>query len=44
LIARVSARPDVMGEYKSGWLSKAGVWLTFGVMLAAAGAMLYSFL
>jgi NRAMP (natural resistance-associated macrophage protein)-like metal ion transporter len=44
LIARVSARGDVMGEYRSRWLSKFGVWLTFGVMLAAAVAMLWAFI
>jgi NRAMP (natural resistance-associated macrophage protein)-like metal ion transporter len=42
LIARVSARADVMGEHKSRWLSKLGVWTTAGVMALAAAAMLRS--
>jgi NRAMP (natural resistance-associated macrophage protein)-like metal ion transporter len=44
LIARVSARADVMGEHKSRWLSKLGVWTTAGVMALAAAAMLRSLL
>lgn len=44
LIARVSSRQDVMGEYKSRWISKLGVWVTFGVMAVAAVALLVSFL
>jgi NRAMP (natural resistance-associated macrophage protein)-like metal ion transporter len=42
LIARVSSRTDLMGEYRSRWLSKSMVWLTFGVMFAATLAMLYA--
>jgi Mn2+/Fe2+ NRAMP family transporter len=42
LVARVSARKDIMGEYRSGWLSKLGVWATFGVMGVAAIALLHS--
>jgi len=44
LIARVSSREDVMGEYKSGGWSKLGLWLAFAVMLAAALALLVSML
>lgn len=43
LIARVSRREDVMGEYKSKWLSQAGLWICFGVMGVAAVALLVSF-
>lgn len=43
LIARVSTRADVMGEYRSKWLSKLGLWSAFGVMAAAALALLISF-
>ncbi len=42
LIVRVSSRPDVMGEYKSKWLSKLGLWAAFAVMGAAAAALLWS--
>ena len=43
LIARVSSRSDVMGEHRSKWLSKLGLWTAFGVMGAAAVALLLSF-
>jgi NRAMP (natural resistance-associated macrophage protein)-like metal ion transporter len=43
LIARISSRADVMGEYRSKWLSKAGLWICFAVMLSAAVALLLSF-
>lgn len=42
LIARVSSKAEVMGEYKSKWFSKTWIWITFAVMVVAAGAMLYS--
>jgi Mn2+/Fe2+ NRAMP family transporter len=43
LIARVSSRRDIMGEHKSGWFSKFGLWAAFLVMAAAAVALLWSF-
>jgi len=43
LIARVSSRSDVMGEHRSGWLSKFWLWLAFGVMALAVLALLMSF-
>ncbi len=43
LIARVSSRKDVMGEHKSGWVSKSGLWICFVVMLLACLALLKSF-
>jgi Mn2+/Fe2+ NRAMP family transporter len=43
LIARVSSRRDVMGEHKSGWISKLGLWTAFGVMALAAVALVWSF-
>ena len=43
LIARISARQDLMGEYRSKWLSQAGLWICFAVMAAAAIALLISF-
>jgi NRAMP (natural resistance-associated macrophage protein)-like metal ion transporter len=42
LIARVSSHADVMGEYKSGFWSKLGLWVTFLIMAAAAVALLIS--
>jgi Mn2+/Fe2+ NRAMP family transporter len=44
VILRVSSREDVMGEHRSRWLSKTGLWLTFLVMGAAALALVASFL
>lgn len=44
LIARVSSRKDVMGEHKSGWLSKLGLWIAFVVMGVFAVALIASFL
>lgn len=40
LIARIANNKEIMGEYKSGKLSNALVWLTFIVMLLAAAGML----
>lgn len=42
LILRVSSRPDVMGEYRSRFWSKLGLWVTFALMAAAAVALLVS--
>jgi NRAMP (natural resistance-associated macrophage protein)-like metal ion transporter len=42
LIIRVSGRKDVMGEHKSGFWSKLGLWVSFIVMAAAAIALLIS--
>ena len=39
LIARLAERADIMGEYRSGWLSRSLVWITFLAMGAAAVAM-----
>lgn len=39
LIARISSSKKIMGEYKSGWLSKILVWTTFLIMFASAIAM-----
>lgn len=43
LIIHVSSREDVMGEHKSGGWSKLGLWACFAVMLAAAVALVVSF-
>ncbi len=42
LIARVSSRSDVMGEYRGKWLSKVGLWAAFAVMGIAAAALMWS--
>jgi NRAMP (natural resistance-associated macrophage protein)-like metal ion transporter len=42
LIGHISSNKSIMGEYKSRWLSRFWVWLTFGVMLVAAVALLKS--
>lgn len=42
LIARIARNKKIMGEYRSGWLSNAVVWITFVVMLASAVAMFYT--
>jgi NRAMP (natural resistance-associated macrophage protein)-like metal ion transporter len=44
LVAKISANEHIMGEYKSGWLSKTVVWATFIGMLASSLALLYTFL
>lgn len=42
LILRISGRKEVMGEYKSKFWSKFGLWAAFIVMFAAAVALLIS--
>ena len=39
LIARIARNREIMGEYRSGWLSNVLVWATFVFMGAAAVAM-----
>jgi len=39
----IAASEEVMGKYKSGWLSKALLWSTFIAMGAAAVAMFFYF-
>ena len=43
LIARLAERSDIMGEFRSGWLSRSLVWLTAIAMGAAAIAMFATF-
>lgn len=43
VISFVAKNEKIMGEYKSGWLSKSLVWMTFAGMGAAAVAMLLTF-
>ncbi len=42
LIALIAQNPKIMGEHKSGLLSRIVVWATFGLMAAAAVAMFYT--
>ena len=44
LVAKISASETIMGEYKSGPLSKILVWTTFAVMTASAIAMFAAFI
>ncbi|MFA6994907.1 MAG: divalent metal cation transporter [Patescibacteria group bacterium] len=39
LIAHIARNKEIMGEYRSGWLSNALVWGTFLIMAASAVAM-----
>ncbi len=43
LIARVANNREIMGEFKSGWLSNVFIWLTFAGMLISALAMFAAF-
>ncbi|HEY8930980.1 MAG TPA: divalent metal cation transporter [Mucilaginibacter sp.] len=42
LVLKISSDKKIMGEFKSGWLSKGVLWLTFIAMTAAAVAMFYT--
>lgn len=42
IIARIAANKKIMGEFKSGIISKTFVWLTFAVMTCAALAMFWT--
>jgi NRAMP (natural resistance-associated macrophage protein)-like metal ion transporter len=44
LIARISSRRQLMGQYTSGIWSRIGLWVAFAVMAAAAVALLISYL
>ena len=44
LILKIAANESIMGEFKSGWLSKTFLWLTFLAMGAAAAALFYTIL
>jgi NRAMP (natural resistance-associated macrophage protein)-like metal ion transporter len=43
-IAKLSSREDIMGEYKSKFWSKLGLWVAFGVMGVFAILLLGSFI
>ena len=42
LIVKIAASDKIMGQYKSGWLSKTLLWFTFAFMAAAAVAMFFT--
>ena len=42
LIARIARNSEIMGEYRSGWLSNTVVWITFIIMFLSAVAMFYT--
>jgi len=42
LIIRIAASDKIMGEYKSRWLSKTLLWVTFFIMGAAAVALFFT--
>jgi len=44
LILKIASNEQIMGEFKSGWLSKTILWVTFIAMGAAAIAMFYTIL
>jgi len=44
LVLKISSDAKVMGEFKSGWISKSVLWITFIAMTAAAIAMFYTIL
>jgi NRAMP (natural resistance-associated macrophage protein)-like metal ion transporter len=42
LILKIASNEKIMGEFKSGWLSKTILWITFIAMGAAALGMFYT--
>lgn len=42
LIAKMARNKDIMGEYRSGWLSSGLLWFTFVAMGGAAVAMFFT--
>jgi NRAMP (natural resistance-associated macrophage protein)-like metal ion transporter len=42
LIIKIGTSDKIMGEFKSGWLSKALLWTTFFIMGAAAVALFFT--
>jgi NRAMP (natural resistance-associated macrophage protein)-like metal ion transporter len=42
LIAKINSSEKILGEYRGGRISRFMVWLTFGIMAAAAIAMFYA--
>jgi len=42
LVLKIAADEKIMGEFKSGWLSKTILWITFVAMGAAAVALFFT--
>ena len=42
IIAKIASNKNIMGDYKSRWLSKTLIWITFFLMLAAVVAMFFA--
>ncbi|MFA6463739.1 MAG: divalent metal cation transporter [Candidatus Paceibacterota bacterium] len=42
IIARIASNKDIMGQYKSRWLSNTVIWITFILMAAAVVAMFFA--
>lgn len=42
LIAKIARNKNIMGEYRSGWLSSGLLWFTFAAMGTAAVAMFFT--
>lgn len=43
VVTRIANNPNIMGEYKSGWLSNFFLWLTFVCMGGAAAGMFITY-
>jgi Mn2+/Fe2+ NRAMP family transporter len=43
LVLKISSNEEIMGEFKSGPVSKTILWITFIAMGAAAIAMFFTF-
>lgn len=44
LIIKIATNDQIMGEYKSGWLSKTLLWATFLIMAAAAISLIINYM
>lgn len=44
LIIKIATNDQIMGEYKSGWLSKVLLWATFLIMTAAAISLFINYI
>jgi NRAMP (natural resistance-associated macrophage protein)-like metal ion transporter len=44
LIIKIATNDRIMGEYKSGWLSKTLLWFTFLIMATAAISLLFNYI
>jgi Mn2+/Fe2+ NRAMP family transporter len=42
VIARINSSSKILGKHRGGTLSRALVWLTFGVMALSGAALIYT--